>query len=309
MSGRDTGTAREFLKLADTLVDRGYRLGPKIGEGTYAKVRVCERDNDGKIMAVKIVDLKKASKDYVDKFLPRELSVIQRVNHKHILNTHKVIRTRDTLFILQDYAEKGDLLCHIRDNGPVADVDARRMFKQIVSAIDYLHRETNVAHRDIKCENVLIMKDKSVVISDFGFARPLEVSDPHRGKCMSETFCGSPSYCSPEVLRGIPYDPKMNDIWSLGVLLYVMVSGTMPFDDTNMNKMVHRQVRGKLKYPPKVDGTVHPDCKTLISQLLEPQIGKRLSIDGILQSPWLAADSTSVSLTVKMSSVKPKLQE
>lgn len=288
MSGRDSATAREFLKLADTLVDRGYRLGPKIGEGTYAKVRVCERSDDGKIMAVKIVDLKKVSRDYLDKFLPRELNVIQRVNHKHILNTHKIIKTGDMIFMILDYAERGDLLCHIRENGPVSDKDARRMFKQIVSAVEYLHRDTNIAHRDLKCENILIMKDKSVVISDFGFARPLEVSDPHKGKCMSETYCGSPSYCSPEVLRGVPYDPKMNDVWSLGVLLYVMVSGTMPFDDSNMNKMIQHQVRGKLKYPPKVDKKIQPDCKALISQLLEPQVGNRLTIDGILQSTWLS---------------------
>ncbi|CAC5425401.1 TSSK [Mytilus coruscus] len=290
MSVRDSATPREFLRLADTLVDKGYRLGPKIGEGTYAKVRVCERHTDGKIMAVKIVNLKIASTDYLKKFLPRELSVIQRMNHKNIINTHEVIRNDDLLFMVTDYAERGDLLCHIRDHGPIPDDEAKRMFTQIVGAVLYLHCDMNIAHRDLKCENILIMRDRSVVLSDFGFARPLDQNDPLKGKYLSKTFCGSPSYCSPEVLRGVPYDPKMNDIWSLGVLLYVMVTSAMPFDDSNVRKMVNKQVCGEIKFPPRVESRIHPNCKRLISQMIEPHACKRPTVDCILKSEWILSN-------------------
>jgi serine kinase len=289
---RDSVTAREFLRMADVLIDRGYRLGSKIGEGTYAKVRICERNKDGTILAVKIVNLKKASKDYINKFMPRELNIIQRINHRNIINTHDVIRSNNLMYIVIDYAERGDLLQHIRDNGPIPDKEAKNMFRQILSAVKYLH-ETNIAHRDLKCENILIMRDKSVVVSDFGFARPLETADLFEGKFMSVTFCGSPSYAPPEVLSGIPYDPKMSDVWSLGVLLYIMVSGTMPYDDSNVRKMVNNQLYNKMTFPEHLDSKINPDCKSLIRQMLEPSLDKRLTIENILQSKWVSSHCES----------------
>ncbi|XP_067671741.1 testis-specific serine/threonine-protein kinase 3-like [Haliotis asinina] len=279
-----SATSRQFLHMSEIIMEKGYMLGPKIGSGSYAKVRLVERISDGKIFAAKVIDRERAPADYVQTFMPRELEIVQSIKHERIANVQEIIQTEKSVFIIMDYAQKGDLLEHIMNNGAPKENVAKKMFKQIVSAVHYLH-EIGVVHRDLKCENVLIKKDGDVIISDFGFSRRFDQNSKP-----SKTFCGSAAYASPQLIKGTPYDPRQNDTWSLGCILFILTCGSMPFDDSNIKKMVQRQKEG-VCFPSKVKDKINPDIKALIRRILEPDPSKRYTTTDILNNAWLCSQS------------------
>ncbi|NXG52759.1 TSSK1 kinase, partial [Psilopogon haemacephalus] len=219
---------------------RGYTLGNTIGEGSYGKVKsaYCERFKCN--VAVKIIDKKNIPTAFKQRFLPRELKVLRRLNHPSIIRTHEVFEeAAGKVYIVMELAEKGDLLNYIRLTGAIKEEVACSKFQQLASAIKYCH-DLEVVHRDLKCENVLLDEDLHFKLSDFGFSRSLS-RDENGNIILSQTFCGSAAYTAPEVLEGIPYDPRAADIWSLGVILYTMVYALMPFNDSNVKKMIFLQ--------------------------------------------------------------------
>lgn len=189
------------------------------------------------------------------------------------------------------YAEKGDLLQYILKHGQLPENQARVWARQIALAVQYLH-EMNIAHRDLKCENILITANQNTKLSDFGFSR--FVVDAKKKPILSNTYCGSLSYAAPEVLRGTPYVPRGADIWSLGILLYVMINKSMPFDDSNIRKLYELQMKRKWKFRAKVVG-VSEQCKKLVTSMMEPDVGTRFSIDQVVNSEWIAMDTRLAS--------------
>ncbi|XP_069124793.1 testis-specific serine/threonine-protein kinase 6-like [Argopecten irradians] len=282
---RPKSTARQFMHMADLMSDKGYRLGPKIGDGTYATVRVVERESDGTILAVKIVDTTlRPNTSFVNHFLPSELSISICLSHRNAINIHEIIQNEGIVFMIMDYAVQGDLLTLIRQNGSMSDIEARKMFSEIAHGVKYLH-ENGISHRDIKCENIFLMKDRTPVIGDFGFAKRVRLVD---GKpCPSTSFCGSMAYASPQLLFNQPYDAKINDIWSLGCVLYIMMCATMPFDDMRLALMRRTRVIEKVLFPVRVLDKLHADCKNLIYSMLEADTDLRLKIEEVLEHPWL----------------------
>ncbi|KAK9892202.1 hypothetical protein WA026_019007 [Henosepilachna vigintioctopunctata] len=181
-----------------------------------------------------------------------------------------------------EYAESGSLLDVIRRDSCIDEFRARKWFRQLVDAVDYCH-ERGVVHRDIKCENMLMDNGYNIKLSDFGFARGH--LKPRNGQVpLSDTFCGSYAYASPEILRGIPYQPQQADIWSMGVVLFAMVFGRLPFDDSNYRELI-KQVSNKVVFPkePKVS----PICKSLINKILSPA-KSRVRISGIRNDQWFS---------------------
>lgn len=153
--------------------------------------------------------------------------------------------------------------------------------------LQYLH-EMEIAHRDIKCENVLLTSNYNVKLADFGFARYMI---DNRGKrVLSDTYCGSMSYVAPEIIRGYPYNPKISDIWSLGVILYILLNKAMPFDEDNIKRLYELQIARKWKFRSKVASSLTDRVKKLVTNLLEPDVAKRWRLDQILQSDWIAMD-------------------
>lgn len=153
--------------------------------------------------------------------------------------------------------------------------------------LQYLH-EMEIAHRDIKCENVLLTSNYNVKLADFGFARYMIDS---RGKrVLSDTYCGSMSYVAPEIIRGYPYNPKISDIWSLGVILYILLNKAMPFDEDNIKRLYELQIARKWKFRSKVVGNLTDRVKKLVTNLLEPDVSRRWRLDQIVQSDWIAMD-------------------
>ncbi|XP_074177784.1 testis-specific serine/threonine-protein kinase 1 [Rhinolophus sinicus] len=279
---------------AAVLKRRGYIMGINLGEGSYAKVKSAYSERLKFNVAVKIIDRKKAPTDFLEKFLPREIEILAMLNHHSIVKTYEIFETSDgKVYIIMELGVQGDLLEFIKTRGALHEDDARRKFHQLSSAIKYCH-DLDVVHRDLKCENLLLDKDFNIKLSDFGFSKRCLRDDGGR-LTLSKTFCGSAAYAAPEVLQGIPYQPKVYDIWSLGVILYIMVCGSMPYDDSNVKKMLRIQKEHRVNFPRSKHLT--GECKDLIYRMLQPDVNRRLHIDEILSHCWVQPKARVLSST------------
>ncbi|XP_076236835.1 testis-specific serine/threonine-protein kinase 6 [Calliopsis andreniformis] len=281
------------------LLTRGYKFLKKLGEGSYAKVYLAEYKPDSdpdknNTLACKVIDTAKAPKYFVRKFLPRELDILIKLNHPHVVHVHSIFQRRNKYFIFMRYAENGDLLDFVLKNGAVIEGQARVWTRQLALGLQYLH-EMEIAHRDMKCENVLLTSNYNVKLADFGFAR--YVIDNRGRRVLSDTYCGSLSYAAPEILRGSPYNPKIADIWSLGVILYILLNKAMPFDDNDIKSLYEQQTNRKWKFRSKVVKSLSDKVKKLVARLLEPDPSKRCKLEQIISSDWMAMDPRLVALT------------
>lgn len=281
---------------AEVLKKRGYVMGINLGEGSYAKVKSAYSDRLKCNVAVKIIDKKKAPKDFLERFLPREIETLARVKHFAIVKTYEIFETSDgKVYIVTELGVQGDLLEFIKKKGALSEDVARKMFFQLASAIKYCH-DLDIVHRDLKCENLLLDKDYNIKLTDFGFSKRLERDDDGR-VIFSKTFCGSAAYAAPEVLQGIPYQPKIYDIWSLGVVLFIMVCGSMPYDDSNIKKMLRMQKEHRVHFPRSK--VLTSECKDLIYRMLQPDVSRRLCIDEVLVHEWLQDSKVSDTALAK----------
>ncbi|XP_003474704.2 testis-specific serine/threonine-protein kinase 1 [Cavia porcellus] len=284
--GTTSGAHSASGMMDDTIVlkRRGYIMGINLGEGSYAKVKSAYSERLKINVAVKIIDRKKAPTDFLEKFLPREIEVMAILNHRSIIKTYEIFETsQGKVYIVMELGVQGDLLEFIKTQGALQEDDARKKFQQLSSAIKYCH-DLDIVHRDLKCENLLLDKDYNIKVSDFGFSKRC-MRDDSGQLALSKTFCGSAAYAAPEVLQGIPYQPKVYDIWSLGVILYIMVCGSMPYDDSNIKKMLRLQKEHRVNFPRSKHLT--SDCKDLIYHMLHPDVHRRLRIDDILSHSWV----------------------
>ncbi|XP_026326938.1 testis-specific serine/threonine-protein kinase 1-like isoform X1 [Hyposmocoma kahamanoa] len=293
----------EELKLSGseqlTLAARGYRIIKKVNEGSYAKVYLAEYRNPNKndklsVLACKVIDTNTAPKDFVKKFLPREIEMLIKLSHPHLVHTHSIFQRRYKYFIFMRYMEHGDLLEYILQKGAVQEDQARIWTRQLALAIQYMH-ELEIAHRDIKCENVLLTANQNAKLSDFGFSRycvDKKFRDVH-----SETFCGSLSYTAPEILQGSPYYPKPTDVWSLGIVLFVMLNRAMPFEDKHIKQLYQAQINRNWKFRSRYVDSLSESCKLLVTLMLEPNHQNRIKIDQTINSEWIAMDSRLLEWT------------
>ncbi|XP_009941443.2 testis-specific serine/threonine-protein kinase 6-like [Opisthocomus hoazin] len=265
------------------LRELGYRLGPTLGEGSFSKVKAATSNKFKGPLAIKVVDRQRATRTLVYKFLPREVSIARRIRHPNIIRVFDIIEVCNRKLYIVMEAAATDLLQLLQQLGKLPCVPrARDIFVQVVRAVQYLH-DRNLVHRDLKCENVLLSADgRRAKLTDFTFTK-----EANSYLDLSSTFCGSAPYASPEVLMGIPYDAKKNDMWSLGVMFYVMVAGCMPFDDTHIHSMPQQQKKGVL-YP---EGLQLPEpCRALITQLLQFSPASRPSAGQVAKNSWLKGD-------------------
>ncbi|XP_050305408.1 testis-specific serine/threonine-protein kinase 3-like [Anthonomus grandis grandis] len=267
----------------------GYRLGKTIGRGTYSKVCIALNEK-GEKFACKIIKKKYAGSDFINKFLPREIKIISTIKHPNIVQVYKILESDDVVYILMDYCKHGDLLEYIKAYGFFPEEKSKFYFRQIVDAVHYLH-DRDIAHRDLKCENVFMMWNNQLKLGDFGFAR--SCTDRFGRKVLSDTFCGSAAYAAPEILKGIAYDPKMYDMWALGCILYIMITASMPFDDTNIKKLIRAQLNRSIFAITLLWPEHSSMLKKLINSLLEPDLDKRLTIKQLRKHPWFEDGSVT----------------
>ncbi|WKY05288.1 hypothetical protein Q1695_005918 [Nippostrongylus brasiliensis] len=260
------------------LLEKDHRITVSefLGKGSYSCVLKGLKGSKAPI-AVKIVDTREES-EYVKRFLPRESLLVKKLHHDCIIRVYQIISTPNFTTFITEFCESGDLLQKIRKLKRLSESEAKLVFRQLIEALTYLERH-GIVHRDIKCENIFLDRYENVKLGDFGFARYLS----HKEK--SSTFCGSRAYVAPEILRSIAYTGHTVDIWSSGVVLFVMVTGVMPYDDRNPDKMVERQLAHKVRFPKSVNLTT--DVKALIYEILHPYPPSRPSYRAICKSQWL----------------------
>ncbi|KAM9369656.1 testis-specific serine/threonine-protein kinase 3 [Phaethornis superciliosus] len=261
------------------LLTNGYHLGRTIGEGMFSKVKEAFSQKHQKKVAIKIMDKKESPEEFVRKFLPRELQIVMNLEHRNIIQVYEVLESpAGKIFLVMELAEDGDVFDYVLREGPLPEPRARALFRQLVDAVQYCHG-CGVAHRDLKCENTLL-QGHTLKLTDFGFAKLI----PRDGAELSRTFCGSTAYAAPEVLWGVPHDSRKGDVWSMGAILYILLYAHMPFDDTDIPKMMHQQQKGiSLPRHLRISG----ECQNLLKMLLEPDMALRPSIEVVSRHPWL----------------------
>nr|XP_029543846.1 MAP/microtubule affinity-regulating kinase 3 isoform X3 [Oncorhynchus nerka] len=240
-----------------------YRLLKTIGKGNFAKVKLARHILTGREVAIKIIDKTQLNSNSLQKLF-REVRIMKLLNHPNIVKLFEVIETERTLYLVMEYASGGEVFDYLVAHGRMKEKEARAKFRQIVSAVQYCHQK-HIVHRDLKAENLLLDADMNIKIADFGFSNEFTMGNK------LDTFCGSPPYAAPELFQGKKYDGPEVDVWSLGVILYTLVSGSLPFDGQNLKELRERVLRGKYRIP----FYMSTDCENLLKRFLVLNPAKR----------------------------------
>ncbi|KAL2749886.1 maternal embryonic leucine zipper kinase-like isoform X1 [Vespula maculifrons] len=255
-----------------------YELEKTIGSGGFAKVKLGIHVATGEKVAIKIMDKTALGDD-----LPRvklEVEALKTLLHQHICKLYQVIETDTYYFMVIEYCSGGELFDHIVERNRLTESESRKFFRQIVSAVAYLH-SLGYAHRDLKPENVLLDKDENLKLIDFGLcAKPKSGMQSHL-----YTSCGSPTYAAPELILGKKYLGSEVDIWSMGVILYALLCGFLPFDDNSIENLYKKILSGKYDEP----GWLSSSSKRLIRAMLQRDPKKRITIQELCNHPWITS--------------------
>ncbi|KAM9707327.1 MAP/microtubule affinity-regulating kinase 3a isoform 19-T19 [Menidia menidia] len=244
-----------------------YRLLKTIGKGNFAKVKLARHIPTGREVAIKIIDKTQLNPNSLQKLF-REVRIMKILNHPNIVKLFEVIETERTLYLVMEYASGGEVFDYLVAHGRMKEKEARAKFRQIVSAVQYCHQK-HIVHRDLKAENLLLDADMNIKIADFGFSNEFTMGNK------LDTFCGSPPYAAPELFQGKKYDGPEVDVWSLGVILYTLVSGSLPFDGQNLKELRERVLRGKYRIP----FYMSTDCENLLKRFLVLNPAKRGTLE------------------------------
>ncbi|XP_033925808.1 NUAK family SNF1-like kinase 2 [Melopsittacus undulatus] len=251
-----------------------YEFLETLGKGTYGKVKKA-RERSGKLVAIKSIRKDKIKDEQDLVHIRREIEIMSSLNHPHIIAVHEVFENSSKIVIVMEYASKGDLYDYISERQRLTEHEARHFFRQVVSAVYYCHKN-GIVHRDLKLENILLDANGNIKIADFG------LSNVYQQDKLLQTYCGSPLYASPEIINGRPYKGPEVDSWSLGVLLYILVHGTMPFDGHDYKTLVKQITSGDYREPTKLS-----DACGLIRWMLMVNPERRATIEDIATHWWV----------------------
>ncbi|KAJ3441567.1 protein kinase [Anaeramoeba flamelloides] len=250
--------------------------GRTLGTGSFSKVKLAVHNETGQKVAIKILSKSRlAQQQNLMNKVKREITVQRLIKHPSILQIFEVFETNDFIFLILEYVSGGELFDYIVECGTVPSDEARQFFQQIIYGLEHIH-SFSITHRDLKPENLLLDINKNVKIADFGMARVMEVSG------LLQTSCGSPHYASPEVLKGKGYDGQKSDIWSCGVILYSLLNGCLPFDESTYPELINVVKSGKFEFVenlPEIE-------KDLIIRMLTVDPEKRITLKQIKKHSW-----------------------
>ncbi|XP_077963622.1 serine/threonine-protein kinase SIK3 homolog isoform X10 [Gasterosteus aculeatus] len=252
-----------------------YEIERTIGKGNFAVVKLATHIITKAKVAIKIVDKTQLDDENLKKIF-REVQIMKLLKHPHIIRLYQVMETERMIYLVTEYASGGEIFDHLVAHGRMAEKDARKKFKQIVAAVHFCHCR-NIVHRDLKAENLLLDHNLNIKIADFGFSNLFA-----RGQLL-KTWCGSPPYAAPELFEGKEYDGPKVDIWSLGVVLYVLVCGALPFDGSTLQNLRARVLSGKFRIP----FFMSTDCEYLIRHMLVLEPSRRLTLEQICKNKWM----------------------
>ncbi|XP_038561441.1 serine/threonine-protein kinase BRSK2 isoform X2 [Micropterus salmoides] len=251
-----------------------YRLEKTLGKGQTGLVKLGVHCVTCQKVAIKIVNREKLSESVLMK-VEREIAILKLIEHPHVLKLHDVYENKKYLYLVLEHVSGGELFDYLVKKGRLTPKEARKFFRQIMSALDFCHSHS-ICHRDLKPENLLLDEKNNIRIADFGMAS-LQVGDS-----LLETSCGSPHYACPEVIRGEKYDGRKADVWSCGVILFALLVGALPFDDDNLRNLLEKVKLGVFHMP----HFIPPDCQNLLRGMIEVDASKRLTLELIQKHTW-----------------------
>ncbi|KAL0688287.1 hypothetical protein Bca4012_087964 [Brassica carinata] len=263
-----------------------YELGRTIGEGTFAKVKFAQNTETGESVAMKIVDRNTILKRKMVDQIKREISIMKLVRHPCVVRLYEVLASRTKIYIILEYITGGELFDKIVRNGRLSEAEARKYFHQLIDGVDYCHSK-GVYHRDLKPENLLLDSQGNLKISDFGLS-----ALPEQGVTILKTTCGTPNYVAPEVLSHKGYNGAVADVWSCGVILYVLMAGYLPFDEMDLPTLYSKIDNADFSFP----SYFALGAKALIRRILDPNPETRITIAEIRKDEWFAKDYTPVQV-------------
>ncbi|KAD4982461.1 hypothetical protein R6Q59_002070 [Mikania micrantha] len=263
-------------KKGNILMQR-YELGKLLGQGTFAKVYHARNIKTGKSVAVKMIDKEKVMQNGLIDQIKREISVMKLVRHPNVVQLYEVMASKTKIYFAIEYVKGGELFNKIA-KGRLKEDAARKYFQQLVAAVDFCHSR-GVYHRDLKPENLLLDEFGNLKISDFGLSA---LVDSKRLDGLLHTTCGTPAYVAPEVIHKKGYDGEKADIWSCGVILFVLLAGYLPFSDSNLMGMYRKISKGEFKCP----HWFPPEVKKLLSRILDPNPMTRITVAKLMENPW-----------------------
>ncbi|PNY01619.1 CBL-interacting serine/threonine-protein kinase 3 [Trifolium pratense] len=250
-----------------------YEVGRTIGEGTFAKVKFARNSQTNEPVALKILDKEKVLKHKMAEQIKREIATMKLIKHPNVVRLYEVMGSRTKIYIVLEFVTGGGLFDKIVNHGRMSEHEARRYFQQLINVVDYCHSR-GVYHRDLKPENLLLDSFGNLKVSDFGLSA---LSQQVRDDGLLHTTCGTPNYVAPEVLNDRGYDGATADLWSCGVILFVLVAGYLPFDDPNLMELYKKISSADFTCPPWLSFS----ARKLITRILDPNPMTKIAVDQI----------------------------
>ncbi|KAJ4720203.1 Non-specific serine/threonine protein kinase [Melia azedarach] len=254
-----------------------YELGRMLGQGNFAKVYYARNLKTGQSVAIKAIDKEKVLKVGLIDQTKREVSIMRMVQHPNVMQLYEVMASKSKIYFVIEYAKGGELFRKV-SKGKLKEDTVRKYFQQLIRAIDFCHSR-GISHRDLKPENLLLDENGILKVSDFGLSALAE--SKHQDGLL-HTTCGTPAYVAPEVICRQGYDGAKSDIWSCGVILYVLLAGYLPFHDSNLMAMYRKIAKADFKFP----SWFSPEVCRLLSRILDPNPNTRISIGKLMENPW-----------------------
>mmetsp|Transcript_45624 Transcript_45624/g.67278 ORF Transcript_45624/g.67278 Transcript_45624/m.67278 type:complete len:480 (-) Transcript_45624:63-1502(-) len=284
-----------------------YEIGKTLGEGTFGKVKYAVNSDTGEQVAIKILSKAQIQQQNMGAQIKKEITIMKKVAHSNVVELKEVLASKSNIFLVLEFIQGGELFDKIVRAGRFNEVTARKYFRQLVGAIAYCHKQ-GVVHRDLKPENLLLDKEENLKISDFGlsnFARtddlPPDASAVDR---LLHTTCGTPNYVAPEVLADKGYDGKTADTWSIGVILYVLLAGFLPFDEPTMVSLFKKIQSGDYSFP----SWFSPGARDLIGSILVVDPAQRFTLAQISEHEWFNIGYENEMSMVEQMRLEPKIE-
>lgn len=260
-----------------TILMNRYELGRMLGQGTFAKVYHARNLASNQSVAIKVIDKEKVLRVGMIEQIKREISIMRLVRHPNVVQLHEVMASKSKIYFAMEYVRGGELFGRVA-RGRLKEDAARKYFQQLIGAVDFCHSR-GVYHRDLKPENLLVDEHGNLKVSDFGLSA---LKECQKQDGLLHTTCGTPAYVAPEIINKKGYDGEKADIWSCGVILFVLLAGYLPFQDSNLMEMYRKISRGDVRYPQWFTS----DARKLLPRLLDPNPNTRITMDKLIEHPW-----------------------
>lgn len=274
-----------------------YEMGKTLGEGTFGKVKHGVNVETGEEVAIKVLDKEKIQKQNMGNQIKREISIMKMVRHRFVVCMHEVLASKSKIFIVLELVTGGELFDRIVKEGRFPEEKARFYAQQLVEGVDYCH-SLGICHRDLKPENLLLDENGNLKISDFGlsslYVGDAEGDGAHRTELL-HTTCGTPNYVAPEVLADKGYDGKKADCWSIGVIVYVLLAGFLPFDESTIVALFAKIQKAEFTYP----SWFSEEARGLLDAILVANPTERLSLANVKDHSWMRWQEVEGAMTAR----------